>query len=63
MIGLIAPVSEATITVDETELEQARWFSRQDVADMLAGRHAEAEMPPSIAIARRLAELWVENAI
>ena len=44
-------------------LEDARWFSRDDVRDMLAGTHPEAAMPPSIAIARRLAELWVERKI
>jgi NAD+ diphosphatase len=63
MMGLVAPVIDARIQVDETELEQARWFSRDEVADMLAGRHPEAEMPPSVAIARRLAELWVAGKI
>jgi len=63
MIGLVAPVSDATITVDTHELESARWFHRDEVAAMLAGTHPEAAMPPSIAIARRLAELWVAGRI
>jgi NAD+ diphosphatase len=63
MVGLVAPVIDATITVDSHELEQARWFTRDEVRDMLAGTHPDAAMPPSIAIARRLAELWVENRI
>ena len=63
MVGLVAPVLDASLTIDPHELEDARWFSRDDVRDMLAGRHPDAAMPPSIAIARRLAELWVERKI
>jgi NAD+ diphosphatase len=63
MIGLVAPVFDTHLTIDEHELEQARWFTRAEVASMLDGTHAEAAMPPSIAIARRLAELWVTSKI
>ena len=63
MVGLVAPVTDTTLTIDTHELEQARWFSRAEVITMLAGTHAEAVMPPSIAIARRLTELWVDGAI
>ncbi len=63
MIGLVAPVTEAAIRVDRNELEDARWFSRDDVRAMLAGRHAEAQLPPSVAIARRLVELWADAEI
>ncbi|WP_300544829.1 NAD(+) diphosphatase [Maricaulis sp.] len=63
MIGLVAPVSDAAITVDTHELETARWFHRDEVRAMLDGTHPDAAMPPSIAIARRLAELWVDGAI
>ncbi|ABI64726.1 MULTISPECIES: NAD(+) diphosphatase [Maricaulis] len=63
MIGLVAPVFDASLTIDTHELEQARWFSRDEVRDMLATRHPDATMPPSIAIARRLAELWADEVI
>ncbi|OLF81397.1 hypothetical protein AWH62_01620 [Maricaulis sp. W15] len=63
MIGLVAPVTDANVTIDPHELEQARWFSRDEVRTMLAGTHADAAMPPSIAIARRLAELWADGDI
>jgi NAD+ diphosphatase len=63
MIGLVAPVSDPAITVDTHELEAARWFTRDEVRAMLDGTHPDAAMPPSIAIARRLTELWVEGAI
>jgi len=63
MIGLIAPVLGADLTIDTHELEQARWFSRNDIRAMMAGTHDFAIMPPSIALARRLAELWVKDSI
>lgn len=63
MVGMLAPVLDAALTIDRHELEQARWFSRDEVRQMLAGEHATAMMPPSIAIARRLAELWVADQI
>jgi NAD+ diphosphatase len=63
MVGLTAPVLDTHLTIDKHELEQAKWFSRADVKSMLDGTHAEAAMPPSIAIARRLAELWVAKKI
>ena len=63
MIGMVAPTLEATIEIDTHELEQARWFSREDVRRMLAGTHADSALPDSIAIARRLAELWVDGKI
>ena len=63
MVGMVAPVLDATLTIDTHELEQARWFSRDEVRAMLDGTHPTAMMPPSIAIARRLTELWVDDAI
>ncbi|WP_417490976.1 NAD(+) diphosphatase [Maricaulis sp.] len=63
MMGLVAPVTHATVTVDANELEDARWFSRDEVRAMLEGRHPEAQVPPSVAIARRLIELWADGEI
>lgn len=63
MVGMLAPVLDAGLNVDTHELEQARWFSRDEVRRMLTGKHEDAMMPPSIAIARRLAELWVDGRI
>jgi NAD+ diphosphatase len=63
MVGLVAPVHDTELTIDAHELEQAKWFTRTEVISMLDGTHAEAVMPPSIAIARRLAELWVADKI
>jgi len=61
MIGLIAPAIETELTIDEAELETARWFSRDEARAMLAGEHPDVDVPPKIAIARRLLEVWSQS--
>jgi NAD+ diphosphatase len=39
MIGCFAEATSRDITIDATELEGARWFSRDEAADMLLRRH------------------------
>lgn len=59
MIGCIAAARDATLTIDTTELEDARWFSREEVAEALGERtDAAFQPPPRIAIARTLLEHW-----
>jgi len=41
MIGLIGEALTADITVDAAELEDARWFSREEAGQMLARTHPE----------------------
>jgi NAD+ diphosphatase len=60
MIGCYAEALGDTIRRDETELEDCRWFSRDDARAMLAGTHPDGITAPSpVAIARRLLEDWV----
>ena len=41
MIGAIAEAKDTTITMDEVELEYARWFSFVEVRQMLDNKHPE----------------------
>lgn len=59
MIGLHADAVSAEIRIDPRELEDARWFTRDVVAAALEERSDELNVPPSAAIARRLAERWI----
>lgn len=60
MIGCYALADDPAITIDTTELEDARWFARQDVADAMAGREgAIFTPPPSMAIAHHLIHWWL----
>lgn len=59
MIGCIAKAATTAITLDDAELEDARWFSRQDTQAMLDGLHAEGlQCPPPMAIAHQLMRAW-----
>ena len=43
----------------DDELEDVRWFGRAELAAAVAGRAAPLAVPPRLAIARRLMELWL----
>jgi NAD+ diphosphatase len=46
--------------VDKDELEDARWFSREEVVSMLCGIHPEhIFVPPVQAIAHQLLKHWI----
>jgi len=60
MIGCMAAARSRELTIDTSELEDARWFTRADVAAALGGREdAPFQAPPPAAIARTLLEHWV----
>jgi NAD+ diphosphatase len=62
MIGCAAEALDDGLTIDREELEDARWFGRDEVRAMVAGTHPEGLIvPPRIAIARILVEDWITN--
>ncbi|HVV33750.1 MAG TPA: NAD(+) diphosphatase [Vitreimonas sp.] len=61
MIGALAEVEAGDIVVDTSELETARWFSRDEMKEMLAGKHPDCFCPPPFAIAHQLIKSWVEE--
>lgn len=61
MIGCLAEAASTDITVDHHELEDARWFSRDEVKAMLAGRHPEGlTCPLPMAIAHHIVRAWID---
>lgn len=62
MIGAIAETTSDDIIIDHEELEDARWFTRDEVRVMLSGTHTDGlTAPPPIAIAHALMKAWVER--
>lgn len=62
MIGAHATSTGRDLTIDTTELDDARWFTRQQVLDALAGASDSAFLPPPRwAIARTLIEAWANG--
>jgi len=60
MIGCMAQTTSSDLTIDTTELEDARWFTCDQVARAVAGdSEAAFQPPPRTAIARTLLEHWL----
>ena len=64
MIGCHAEALSEEITVDRDELEDARWFDRDEIVLMLKRQHPkELFAPPPVAIAHHILRAWVEDGV
>ena len=64
MIGCHAEAVSETVTVDRVELEDARWFSRDEAAAMMLCQHPDGlTTPPSVAIAYHIIRAWLDGGI
>jgi NAD+ diphosphatase len=62
MIGCHVDALSTDLTVDRTELEEARWFTRAEAGAMLDRRHPDGlTTPPPWAIAHHIIRAWVEG--
>jgi NAD+ diphosphatase len=57
MLGYQASAPLKEIRRNDNELEDARWFTREQVVDAIAGRGA-LKLPPAFSVSRRLIEEW-----
>ena len=64
MIGCHAQALSRDIVVDHEELEDARWFSKDEVVAMLLRKHPQGlTTPPPVAIAHHIIRAWIEDEI
>ncbi len=61
MIGAVCEVTNDELSIDTTELESARWFSRDEARLLVKGAHPDCFCPPPFAIAHQLIKSWVEE--
>lgn len=62
MIGCFGEALDEDIAFDGKELEDCRWFSREEVRSMIAGQHPDGlNVPPPGAIAAHLIRFWAEQ--
>lgn len=66
MIGCHAHADDAAITIDTTELEDVRWFTREDVVDALEAIERDENgrsfgAPPATAVAHVLLRWWLDR--
>jgi NAD+ diphosphatase len=61
MIGLIAQVEDGEATPDQTELDEVRWFTRDEAGALIRGELADARAPGAMAIAHQLIKAWASG--
>ena len=59
MLGFTATGLRSEPNVDENELQEARWFGREDLRGQVAS--GRVRLPRPVSIARRLIEEWLEG--
>jgi NAD+ diphosphatase len=56
MLGFFGTALTYDITVDQNEIAEARWFTREEVTEMTAS--SELLLPPNVSISRWLLQTW-----
>jgi NAD+ diphosphatase len=59
MLGFMAEATDPDIALGD-ELEDARWFSRDELREAIA--RGELKLPPRISISRRLVQEWLDSS-
>lgn len=59
MLGYFAEAEEGEIRVDKNELEEAKWFSREQIIEGL--KNKTHKLPASFSISRQLISQWFNN--
>jgi len=61
MIGCHADAATTEIDFDEDEMNDVRWFSRDEVSAALQGKNYDLNVPQPIAIAHHLITAWING--
>ena len=61
MVGVLLRAETREIEIDPKEIEAARWFTKAEVRQMMAGEHPEAYCPPQLAIAYHVMKAWADR--
>ena len=61
MIGCHADAATTEINFDDDEMNDVRWFSRDEVSAALQGKNDTLNVPQPIAIAHHLITAWVNG--
>jgi len=58
MVGIIIEADTTEISTAQDELEAARWITREEARQVLAGTHPDIYCPPDMAIAHHILKEW-----
>ena len=59
MIGCICAATTDEIIVNEEEMEDVQWFSKEDTENALQWKSDVLRLPPKQAIAHQLIQHWI----
>lgn len=62
MVAVAAEATDAQITIDETEMADVRWVSKQELLRAYAGTHDSLLPPRNGAIAHYVLQKWLEDS-
>ena len=61
MVGIIVEAETTEVSVEQDELEAARWITREEARQVLAGTHPDIHAPPPMAVAHHILKTWAER--
>ena len=61
MVGIILQAETEEVSVEQDELEAARWITREEARQVLAGTHPDIYCPPPMAVAHHILKVWAER--
>lgn len=61
MVGIIVEAETTEVSVEQDELEAARWITRDEARQVIAGDHPEIYAPPPMAVAHHILKTWSER--
>lgn len=61
MVGIIIEADTTEVSVEQDELEAARWITREEARQVLAGTHPDIYAPPPMAVAHHILKTWAER--
>jgi NAD+ diphosphatase len=62
MVAVVAEATHSAITIDETEMADVRWVSKQELLQAYAGTHDSLLPPRAGAIAHFVLQKWLEDS-
>ena len=63
MLGCAGTATTKKILIDQNELDDAQWFTREEIAEVFAGRHPTVLPARKGAIAHFLLENWLADKL
>lgn len=61
MVGIIVEAETTEVSVEQDELEAARWITREEARQVIAGTHPDIYAPPPMAVAHHILKTWAER--